>query len=483
MTAEVHPLEPLASAPPHNAEVEAALLGALLTNSNAYDRVADILRPEHFYEPVHGRIYEAIAGLVEAGRDASPRVVAQHFETDEGLAQAGGGKYIYELAACVVSVVNVADYGRQIVEHAKRRGGIEACGDATEALSSAGLDDAADAEIEALQARLDEVTRGATENTMARALVHYDSMIETADAARKADGELTGVATGLAALDAKLGGLHRTDLIVCGGRTAMGKTALAATAILNAARAGQATVMFSLEMSGEQIAMRLAANLTGIAVERIKRGHISDDEMTALAEARQTVAEAALHIDPSSGLTVAQMKSRARRHKRKHGLDLVVIDYLGFVQASGEARRYGNKVQEVSEITRALKGMAKALDVSVLLLSQLSRQVENRDDKRPQLSDLRESGSIEQDADVVLFLYREEYYLDKAEPKLGVKGEAEYQDRRAVWHSRMEESKGVCEIIVAKNRQGPCGTVKVHFDGPTTSMRDIADERQGGMDL
>lgn len=479
----VQPLSPIPQAPPANTELEGSLLGALLTNPNAYDQVADILKPEHFHEPVHGRIYEAISSLVEGGKTASPQTLSHHFDGDEALQDVGGGQYLYELAAGVISVIGVKDYAEQIRDFAMRRAVIELCADATVLARESGLGEEAGGVVEYLSERLDNVMGSPNESNMARALTHYDTMIEAAQAARHSDGGLTGIATGLTSLDGKLGGLHQTDLIICGARPSMGKTALAATIVLNAARAKQSTILFSLEMSGEQIAMRLAANLTGIAVERIKRGHTSDPEMTALAEARQIVAEASLHTDPTSNLTVAQMKSRARRHKRKHGLGLVVIDYLGFVEASKESRRYGNRTNEVSEITRALKGMAKDLDVPVLLLSQLSRYVEQREDKRPMLSDLRDSGSIEQDADVVLFLYRDEYYLEKAEPKRNPKGEGDYQERRATWQSMLENAKGVCEIIVAKNRQGPCGTVRVHFDGPTTSMRDIEDDRQEGFDL
>ncbi len=472
--------------PPHNAEIEAALLGAILTNNRAFEKVSELLEPTHFYEPVHGRIYEAAARLIERGQVASPLTLRHFFDKDQGLAQVGGGQYLFDLAASVVSVVNVVDYARTVHDMYLRRQLIGLGEDVVNEAFCHDLERSATDQIEEAEQRLyDLATIGETERGIV-SLKHASLVaVEEAEQAFKREGHVVGVSTGLKDLDRRLGGLHPSDLIILAGRPSMGKTALATNIAYNAARANKPTdgdrqagethrvLFFSLEMSAEQLATRILSQESGIPSDKIRRGEISNDEFQAFAVASQEMSRVPLFIDDTPAITVSTMRTRARRQKRQSGLDLVVVDYLQLLQPTS-TRRSENRVQEISEITRGLKTLAKELNVPVLALSQLSRAVEQREDKRPQLADLRESGSIEQDADVVMFIFREEYYLEKAEPIRGVDDKAgKFEDRHANWQERMVEARNTASVIIAKQRHGPVGSISLFFDGTLTKFADL----------
>lgn len=477
--------------PPHNAEVEAALLGAVLTNDRALERVSDFLQAEHFYEPVHGRIYDAARRLVERGQKASPQTLSHFFEADEALTDVGGGRYLYEMAASVISVINVAEYGRMIHDLYLRR---ELIGLGEEVVNEAyahDIDDSAAAQIEKAEQQLyDLATVGETERSVVTLKHAAVAALEEAEQAFKRDGHVVGVTTGLKDLDRRLGGLHGSDLIVLAGRPSMGKTALATNIAFNAAQAEKPTdgdepagtnhvLFFSLEMSSEQLAARILSQVSGIPSDRVRRGEINADEFQAFAVASQHMSRVSLFIDDTPAITVSAMRTRARRLKRQQGLDMIVVDYLQLLQGT-PGRRAENRVQEVSEITRGLKQLAKELEVPVIALSQLSRQVENREDKRPQLADLRESGSIEQDADVVMFIYREQYYLEKGEPILGIEEKGErFEDRHTRWQSRMAEVSNTASVIIAKQRHGPVGTIDLYFEGALTKFGNLDRQHSG----
>lgn len=480
MTAEVQPLhEPPASGLPANPEVEAALLGAVLTNNHAFESVSDIVAPEHFFEPVHGRIFEAIGTLIDRGETASPLTLKKYFEKDEALEPVGGGQYLFDLVSCVISIINVKDYARDIADLARRRALIEIGHDLISGASVSSLDVTAGQVQEETEERLFALAAGNIESRGAAFHVALDGALREAEAAYRHDGEITGLSTGLPALDRRMGGLMPQDQIIVAGRPGMGKTALAATIAHNVAVSGSHAMFFSLEMAREQIARRILAYRTGISGWRIRNGNLGQPDWVALVNAKQELHGLPLHIDDSDTLTVAQIRSRARRYKRRHGLGLIVIDYLQLIEPGQDAARQ-NPTAQITEISRDLKRLAKGLDVPVVALSQLSRQVEGRDDKRPLLSDLRESGAIEQNADIVLFCYRHEYYLEKTEPQPGSK---DYQEKHAVWTGRMQDAKGQAQAIIAKNRHGPTKTAHLVFDADATWFRDPGDERQEGMDL
>ena len=471
---------------PQNEEAEQALLGALLVNNKAIDKVSEFLLPEHFYSPAHGRIYNAIMTLSGRGQVANPVTLKNLFEKDADLAHVGGSGYLADLASSVVTIVNAADYGNTIYENYQRRQliaiaesmSIEAYRHDIHISSQQQIEDAEKLLFELAQAK--DVRGGLQPFTIA-----LTSAIQTAEEAFKRDSHITGVTTGLVDLDAKLGGLHRSDLIILAGRPSMGKTALATNIAINASKAhraskgvdGAVVAIFSLEMSSEQLAMRIIADEVQISGEKIRRGNVRDTDFPRFIDANYVLSQVPLYVDDTAGITVNMLRTRARRLKRTpQGLGLIVIDYLQLMSGSG-SRGSDNRVQEVSEITRGLKAIAKELDVPVLALSQLSRKVEDREDKRPQLSDLRESGSIEQDADVVMFVYREEYYHERAEPsRRPDENNEKYNDRHQRWMQRGEEIHNVAECIIAKQRHGPIGIVRLHFNGEFTKFSDLGNE-------
>lgn len=471
---------------PHNAEAEQALLGAILINNDAFHQVTGFLEAEHFYEPAHTKIFAAAGTLINRGQLATPVTLKGYFERDEQFSQLGGAAYLTRLAAAATTVINAEFYGRHIRDLAVRRGLIRLGEEMVTEAYDADVGVTASQQIETAEEKLFAMAeRGSYEG----GFKHFKSALtESVDVAAKAyerDGGLSGIPTKFTKLDNLLGGLHDSDLIILAGRPAMGKSALATNIAFNAAkdmlaasRKAEANgevpepasvAIFSLEMSSEQLATRILAEQADITSDKIRRGMVNDDDFSRLVRAAQELHELPLFIDDTGALPIAALSARARRLKRQHGLRLIIIDYLQLVRPSSGSG--DNRVQEISEITQGLKALAKELNVPVVALSQLSRQVEQRDDKRPQLSDLRESGSIEQDADVVMFVFREEYYVEKRRPR-------EETPEHAVWQEEMEAVHGLAEIIIGKQRHGPIGTVNLAFVGRITKFDNLAEDGQ-----
>jgi len=461
---------------PHNIEAEAGLLGALLVDNRALERMSDFLKAEHFFAPAHQRIFTAISKLIERGQTANPVTLKAYFEQDSDLAHVGGAEYLADLAAGVISVVNVADYAQTIYELHMRRELITLGEDIVNDSFSHTLEHDANTVIEQAESRLYTLAESGEQRAGFQTLKESVlTAISIAEKAYKAEGHVTGVTTGLRDLDQKLGGLHNSDLLILAGRPSMGKTALATNIAFNAARRyadtggkeGAIVGFFSLEMSADQLATRILADQANISGDAIRKGQLSPDDFQRFTAASQRLAQVPFYIDDTPALSIAAIRTRARRLKRKHNLGLLVIDYLQLLHGSGSRQGLENRVLEVSEITRGLKAIAKELQIPVLALSQLSRAVEQREDKRPQLSDLRESGSIEQDSDVVMFVYREEYYLSRAMPDMG---EAE---KYAKWQEKMDRALNVAEVVIGKQRHGPIGIVPLHFDANVTRFSDL----------
>src|SRR5690348_9319557 len=472
--------------PPANLEAEQALLGAILVNNSAYHRVSEFLKPAHFAEGVHGRIFAAIAKLMERGQLANPVTLKNLFDQDGALQEIGGAQYLARLAASVVTIINAEDYGRTIYDLHLRRQLITIGEDVVNEAFRHDLDRQAPQQIETAEKRLfDLAETGQAEGGFRAFSAALGEAIAQAEAAFKRSGRTTGVATGFTDLDKLLGGLHPSDLIVLAGRPSMGKTALATNIGFYAARNyrpsaapdshkpaedGAVVGFFSLEMSAEQLATRILAEESSVSSDRIRRGDVSHEDFDRFVNASQQLAALKLFIDDTPALSVAALRTRARRLKRQQGLGLIVVDYLQLLRPSSQTRAQDNRVQEISEITRGLKAIAKELDVPVLALSQLSRAVEQREDKRPMLADLRESGSIEQDAEFVMFIFREEYYLSREPTRRPDEAESKFSERYQDWRERLEKVHGLGEIIVAKQRHGPVGTTKLHFDAETTKF-------------
>ncbi len=468
---------------PNNIEAEQGLLGALLIDNRAFERVSEFLKAEHFYTPVHGRIYAAVAKLLERGQVASAVTLKALFDNDDDLSHLGGAAYLNDLHTFVPTVANVTDYGRTIFELHLRRELIALGEEMVNTAHVHDLDVPPTDQIETAEKKLFDLANVGDSGTgfvpFSTSLV---SAIKMAEAAYRRESHITGVTTGMADLNRKLGGLQPSDLIILAGRPSMGKTSLATNMAFNAALAhaesrgkeGAMVAFFSLEMSAEQLATRILAEQAEVPSEKIRKGEVRDTEFRRFVEASQKLASVPLYIDDTAALSIAQVRTRARRLKRQYGLGLIVIDYLQLLRGSGSSRSNENRVQEISEITRGLKAIAKELSVPVLALSQLSRAVEQREDKRPQLSDLRESGTIEQDADVVMFVFREEYYVEREQPTL-LKDESQekFNDRYARWQERLKNAHQVAEVIIGKQRHGPIGTVKLHFDGQFTRFSDL----------
>ena len=466
---------------PQNIDAEQALLGALLIDNDAYDKVSSFLEPNHFYVPVHGRVYEAVRALILRGQVATPVTLKAYFAGDEALANIGGADYLERLSASAVSLVHSEDYGRVIVDLSLRRDLIRLGEAVVERGYDPAVEDTAINQIESAEGDLYLMAEtGAPEGGFQTLGESLQTALEIAEHAYKRDGQLSGVATDFVDLDNLLGGLHKSDLIVLAGRPSMGKTALATNIAFNSARAhaaqsnvGAVVGFFSLEMSSEQLAMRILAEESGIRSDHIRRGKIKDDdEFVGLVRAGQDLSRVPLFIDDTPALSVAQLRTRARRLKRTEGLSLLVVDYLQLLRPQS---RVENRVQEISQITQGIKALAKELDLPVLALSQLSRAVELREDKRPQLSDLRESGTIEQDSDVVMFIYREEYYLERSEPQQRADESGDrFNERYNRWQERYEKVAGLADVIIAKQRHGPIGRVGLRFEPETTRFHTYA---------
>ncbi len=469
---------------PQNIEAEQALLGAIFINNDAFHRVADFLKPNHFFEPLHGRIFEIATDLIRSNRVASPITLKTFLPATLDVVGLTAAQYLARLAAEATTVINAPDYARTVYDLAVRRELIKVAEDMLATAFEADVDSAPGDQIQNAEQLLYEIAEtgryGGGFETFDAAV---DTAIDRAAQAYQRDGSLSGLATGLKDLDAKMGGLQPTDLIIIAGRPGMGKTSLATNIAFNVASArqratqldataqqpdGGIVAFFSLEMSSEQLATRVLSEQAEVSSSSIRRGEIEETQFDRLLHARESMRRLPLFIDQTGALSIAQLAARARRLKRQRGLNLVIVDYIQLMQGKPQ-RGAQNRVQEVTEITTGLKALAKELNVPVVALSQLSRGVENRDEKRPQLSDLRESGSIEQDADVVMFVYREEYYLKNREPKPST-------EEHLAWEDEMRDARGKAEVIIAKQRHGPTGTVAMTFQGEFTRFFDLASQ-------
>ena len=471
--------------PPQNVPAEKALLGAIFVNNRAFERVSEFLRPEHFAIEQHGRIYAAAGLLIERGQIADPVTLRRYFEQEQALAEIGGPAYLMELAESATTVINAGEYGRLIHDLHLKRELIDLGETMVNDAFSGEVDETAAGQIEKSEQRLyDLATTGEYERGFEAFSRSLEKALDMADRAHKREGKLAGATTGFRDIDMLLGGLHPSDLVILAGRPGMGKTALATNIAYNAAYTysrskgaeGAVVGFFSLEMSSEQLAARILSEQTNISSDAMRKGQLTNEEFDRLAGAVPVFNQLPIFIDDTPGLTVSALRTRARRLKRQHALGMIVVDYLQLI-SGGAGSRPDNRVQEVSEITRGLKVLAKELNVPVLALSQLSRQVESRDDKKPQLADLRESGSIEQDADVVMFIFREEYYVNLRKPsQRDEEDSSKFAERHVKWEERMERVKNLAEIIVAKQRHGPIGTRMMQFEGRFTRFRDYDRE-------
>lgn len=476
---------------PHNIDAEQALLGSVLFDNEVYNRLGDYLRPEHFYDPVHQRIFEVIAGLIQRGALADAVVLKNRFEQDEGLAEIGGVEYLSFLLHNAPSGAAAPAYAQLIFDLALRRELIRVGAEIRMHAENAETEADAQEQIEAAERKLfDLAETGGSQGGFDSFETAVLNSIKMASAAYERDGGLSGISTGLIDLDRQLGGLHASDLIILAGRPSMGKTALAANIAFHVARHhkmgkddagnprlldGGVCAFFSLEMSSEQLATRLIAEHSGVPSNKIRRGEITPEQFNSIRDSAAELQQIPLFIDDTGGLSIGALVARSRRLKRTHGLDFIVVDYLQLLTGGAAMKSSDNRVQEVSMITMGLKALAKELDVPVLALAQLSRQVEQRDDKRPQLADLRESGSIEQDADVVMFVFREEYYKSRQEPREGT-------DEHLAWQEEMADLHAKAEVIVGKQRHGPIGTIKLSFTAELTKFGNLAhDDRYDGI--
>ena len=465
---------------PHSTEAEQQLLGAILTNNDIFDRIAAIIGPEHFYDPVHARIFETAASRITKNALASPVTLKAFLEHDEGLKELGGPAYLARLAGAAISAFAARDYSQMIYDLAIRRELIAVGRDISAKAAKVDVESEPKEQIvEAEQQLYKLAEQGQSDSGFQSFLKAVTDAVNVANAAYQRDGGLSGVSTGLVDMDKKLGGLHRSDLLILAGRPSMGKTSLATNIAFNIAKAykhgalpdgsegavnGGVVGFYSLEMSAEQLAARILSEASEVPSDQIRRGDMTEAEFRRFVEAAKQLEACPLFIDDTPALPISQLAARARRLKRTHGLDCLIVDYLQLVRP---ATAKDSRVNEVSEITQGLKAIAKELDIPVVALSQLSRQVENREDKRPQLSDLRESGSIEQDADVVMFVYREEYYKEREKP-----GDHELE-KMAAWQDEMERLHGKAEVIIGKQRHGPIGSVDLSFEGRFTRFGNL----------
>jgi len=457
---------------PSNLEAEQALLGSILVNNDIIDEVSNIINSNIFYDPAHIKIYEVIESLNNKGMIANPITLKNFFEKDNMLKEVGGTEYLVKLTRFSGSGKQAVDYAKVIHEMYLRRQLIQISDQLSADTLNANVQEKnAENIIELTEKSLfDLAERGSFSQSFLKFNQALDQTIEMATMAMQNDQGIVGVPTGLSDLDEKLGGLHKSDLIILAGRPSMGKTALATNIAYNAAQhilkrqEKNSVAFFSLEMSSEQLSTRILSEQAKIKSDDIRRGKVTEEEINRYIETSRNIYNLPLYIDETPAITIATLSNRARRIKRLFGLNLIVVDYIQLMRSN--LNKNEGRVQEISEITQGLKALAKELSVPILALSQLSRAVEQRDDKQPQLADLRESGSIEQDADVVMFVYRESYYLERKQPKLGSIEHAE-------WQSKMNDVNGLADIILGKQRHGPTGTIKVEFEGIYTKFKDL----------
>ena len=456
---------------PNNIEAEQSVIGSILISNEIFDEVSVIINSSKFYDPIHQKIFEAIENLIAKGMLANPITLKNYFENDKNLIELEGHEYLVKITKFSTSVRQTIEYAKIIYDMHIRRELIK--------ISEATIDEASNKSIELPGERIIENSEKslfdlAERGSFFKSFIKFDSAlnqtIEMASKAFKNVEGIVGVPTGLTDLDDRLGGLHNQDLIIIAGRPSMGKTALATNIAFHAAKNIQekgfksSVAFFSLEMSSEQLSTRILSEQSRIKSNDIRRGKISEEQFDKFIETSKNISELPLYIDETPAISIAALSNRARRIKRLFGLDLVVVDYIQLMRAANT--RYEGRVQEISEITQGLKALAKELNVPILALSQLSRAVEQRDDKKPLLSDLRESGSIEQDADVVMFVFREAYYLERKEPRVATVEHAE-------WQNKMNDISNLAEIMIGKQRHGPTGNVKVEFESIFTKFKDI----------
>lgn len=457
---------------PHNIDAEQVLIGNLLTNNEAYNKVGDFLRAEHFYEPIHQKIYETIVSFFNQGLIANQITLKSYFAKDEDLKELGGNKYLAELAAGAISIVDIREYGKLIFDLYLKRKLKDLGADVVNDIKSNKNPTSSSKLIEDTEQRLFKLaSEGKLEGDFTKLGISLNQSLETVQNSLNST-DFAGVPTELADLDKLLGGMQNSDLIILAGRPSMGKTALAINVALNACyyfkgyeKSNNAAVgFFSLEMSSEQLASRMIAMQSGVNAKKFRSGNFSDADFKAIVKANKEMQDLRFFIDDTPALSISAIRTRARRLKRQNNLGLLVVDYLQLVRGTTNT---DNRVQEISEITQGLKALAKELNIPIIALSQLSRAVEQREDKRPQLSDLRESGTIEQDSDVVMFIYREQYYVERKKPKDGDKNFSKWQDD-------MDRVLNKAEVMIAKQRHGPIGNVLIHFDPNTTKFSNLA---------
>tara|TARA_B100000686_G_scaffold202842_1_gene209746 strand:+ start:146 stop:1576 length:1431 start_codon:yes stop_codon:yes gene_type:complete len=460
---------------PCNIEAEQAVIGSILVSNDIYDEISPIIDAQKFFDPIHVKIFETIENLISKGLLANPITLKNHFDNNEGLKELGGQEYLIKITKFSTSVKQALDYANIVQEMHVRRELIKISETVLDQASSATETENSGEEIiqNAEKSLFDLAERGHFNQSFMKFENALKQTIDMAKSAYQNEEGIVGVPTGLVDLDSRLGGMHKQDLIIIAGRPSMGKTALATNIAFHAAKnienkGKKSTVaFFSLEMSSEQLSTRILSEQSGIRSNDIRRGKVTENEFEKFIETSKNIFELPLYIDETPAITIAAISNRSRRIKRLFGLELVIVDYIQLMRSTG-TKDY-NRVQEISEITQGLKALAKELNVPVLALSQLSRAVEQRDDKKPQLADLRESGSIEQDADVVMFIFRETYYLERKEPTPGSIEHAE-------WRQKMDEISNLADIMISKQRHGPTGNVKVEFEAMYTRFKNLENK-------
>ena len=460
---------------PCNIEAEQAVIGSVLVSNDIYDEITPIIDAQKFFDPVHAKIFETIANLINKGLLANPITLKNHFDNNEGLKELGGQEYLIKITKFSTSVKQAIDYANIVHEMHVRRELIKISETVLDEASSAvEISNSGEKMIQNAEKSLfDLAERGHFSQSFMKFESALKQTIDMAKSAYQNEEGIVGVPTGLTDLDSRLGGMHKQDLVIIAGRPSMGKTALATNIAFHAAKniekkgIKSSVAFFSLEMSSEQLSTRILSEQSRIRSNDIRRGKVSEKEFEKFIETSKDISELPLYIDETPAINIAAISNRSRRIKRLYGLDLIIVDYIQLMKSDGN-REY-NRVQEISEITQGLKALAKELDVPVLALSQLSRAVEQRDDKKPQLADLRESGSIEQDADVVMFVFREAYYVERKEPTLGSIEHAE-------WRQKMDEISSLAEIMISKQRHGPTGNVKVEFEAMYTKFKNLENK-------
>ena len=456
---------------PNNIEAEQSVIGSILVSNDILDDISPIINYTKFYDPIHQKIFLAIENLISKGMLANPITLKNYFENDKNLIELEGHEYLVKITKFSTSLRQAIEYAKIIYDMHVRRELIKISETTIDNASNKNIDLPGEKIIEDSEKLLfDLAERGSFSKSFIKFDTALNQTIEMASKAFKSTEGIVGVPTGLTDLDDRLGGLHNQDLVIIGGRPSMGKTALATNIAFHAAKNIQdkglksSVAFFSLEMSSEQLSTRILSEQSRIKSNDIRRGKISEEQFDKFIETSKNISELPLYIDETPAISIAAISNRARRIKRLFGCELVVVDYIQLMRAANI--RNEGRVQEISEITQGLKAIAKELNVPVLAVSQLSRAVEQRDDKKPQLSDLRESGSIEQDADVVMFVYREAYYLERKEPRPATVEHAE-------WQNKMNEISILAEIMIGKQRHGPTGNIKVEFESMFTKFRDI----------